>query len=202
MPSWGNTDSATAKPHFPEERQVRIVASLVTANVTAAGSNTITLTGYGSTTAANSGVVPGTYVYGGGPGVIAGTGQRDFFKGNNYVTLMANTATNNQVFLLNPVTASIPAGTTLTFDNAINYNNPVAANTFADTVIVSSTRLANATNFSTKTTPHTGWVRVKTGTGGRASRVQVEVLVALANVQTSNTLSGNTSNSMIYYAGL
>ena len=88
------------------------------------------------------------------------------------------------------------------FVNAINYNNPVAANTFADTVIVSSTRLANATNFSTKTTPHTGWVRVKTGTGGRTGRVQVEVLVALANVQTSNTLSGNTSNSLIYYAGL
>jgi len=203
MPSWGNTDSAQSKPHFPEERQVRIFASLITANATAAGSNTITFTGVGANTAANVGIVAGMYAYGGGAGVLTFTGQRDFFKGNNYVTSVTttNNGTNNQVFFANAVTATIAAGATITFDSAINYNNPVAANTFADTVIVSSTRLANS-SFSTKATPHTGWVRVKTGTGGRAGRIQTEVLVALANVQTSNTLSGNTSNSLTYYAGL
>jgi len=203
MPSWGNTDSAQSKPHFPEERQVRPFASLITANVTAAGTQTITFTGTGAQTAANVGITVGMWPYGGGPGVLTGTGQRDFFKGNNTVaSVSTNNGANNTVAFTKATTASIPAGTTITFDTAINYNNPVTANTFDDTVIVSATRLANATNFSTKATPHTGWVRVKTGTGGRTGRVQVEVLVALANVQTSNTLSGNTSNSLIYYAGL
>ena len=203
MPSWGNTDSAQAKPHFPEERQVRPFASLITANVTAAGTQTITFTGTGAQTAANVGIVAGMWPYGGGPGVLTGTGQRDFFKGNNTVAAVStNNGANNQVSFTKPTTASIPAGTTITFDTAIVHNGVYSANTFDDTVIVSTTRLANATNFSAKTTPHTGWVRVKTGTGGRTGRVQVEVLVALSNVQTSNTLSGNTSNSMIYYAGL
>lgn len=32
---------------------------------------------------------------------------------------------------------------------------------------------------------HTGWSKVTTGTGGRAGRVQTEVLVAMSNMQTS-----------------
>jgi len=203
MPSWGNTDSAQAKPHFPEERQVRPFASLITANVTAAGTQTITFTGTGAQTAANVGITAGMWPYGGGPGVLTGTGQRDFFKGNNTVaSVSTNNGANNTVAFTKPTTASIPAGTTITFDTAIVHNGVYSANTFDDTVIVSSTRLSNTSIFSSKATPHTGWIRVKTGTGGRGGRVQVEVLVALANVQTSNTFSGNTSNSLVYYAGL
>ena len=43
MPSWGNTDAAQAKPHFPEERQVRINATLTTANLTTTGANNIAI---------------------------------------------------------------------------------------------------------------------------------------------------------------
>ena len=32
MPTWGNTDAATAKPHFPDMRQVRLAVTAVVAN--------------------------------------------------------------------------------------------------------------------------------------------------------------------------
>ena len=62
--------------------------------------------------------------------------------------------------------------------------------------------MANTVGFANTETCHPGWVKVQTGTGGRAGRVQTEVLVALANTATANVLSGNTSNSQVYYAGL
>ena len=49
---------------------------------------------------------------------------------------------------------------------------------------------------------HVGWNKVTTFTGGRAGRVQTETLVVLANPVASNTISGNTSNSLTYFAGV
>jgi hypothetical protein len=203
MPSWGNTDSAQSKPHFPKERQVRIFASLTTANVTAAGSNTITFTGVGAQTAANVGIVAGMYVYGGGPGVLTYTGQRDFFFGNNYVTSVttSNNSSNNQVFFAFPTTASIAAGATITFDTTVNYNNAVDANTNPDTILITAGRSAN--NSTTSASPaianlgnlNQGWnyIRKKVNGGDGATRYIKETLVALANASASNTFSGNTS---------
>ena len=75
---------------------------------------------------------------------------------------------------------------------------------------MTDSRLANAVfpngyssaNLAQGAVAHAGWVEVITGTGGRAGRVQTEVLVALANPVAANTLSGNTSNSQTYFTGL
>ena len=99
---------------------------------------------------------------------------------------------------------TIASGTSIDFGIPVSYNQDSANTYFSDTVLVSSTRLANATfgGATNHATAQQGWVHISTGTGGRAGRVQVETLVALSNVVTSNTLSGNTSNSQVYYAGL
>jgi len=41
---WGNTDRANNEPLFPENREVREVAVLITANATALGTNEIVFT--------------------------------------------------------------------------------------------------------------------------------------------------------------
>lgn len=58
-----------------------------------------------------------------------------------------------------------------------------------NTILVTATRLANANStqgVSSKQTAHTGWVNYNKGTGGRAGRVQSEVLVALSTPTSSN----------------
>lgn len=196
MPSWGNTDSIYDKPHFPEERQVRPFATLTTYSTTASG-NTIIFSGSGSTTPANVGIVAGMSAY---QTNLSITGEQEFFASNNTV----KSVTGNVVVFTTNVMGSIPAGTSIDFGIPIGYNQDTANTYFADTVLVSNTRIANATfgGATNHATAHQGWVHVTTGTGGRAGRVQVETLVALSNVVTSNTLSGNTSNSITYYAGL
>jgi len=195
MPSWGNTDSIYDKPHFPMERQVRPFATLTTYNTTASG-NTIIFVGTGVTTPANVGIVAGMSAYNSNLSI---TGEQEFFASNNTV----KSVTGNVVVFTTNVMGSIPAGTSIDFGIPIQYNENGANNYFSDTVLVSPTRLPNtSTGFANNSTAHVGWVHVTTGTGGRAGREQVEVLVALSNTATSNTLSGNTSNSITYYAGL
>ena len=61
-----------------------------------------------------------------------------------------------------------------------------------NTVLVTATRLANANSsqgVSSLQTAHTGWVHYETGTGGRAGRVQSEVLVALSTPSSANSNS-------------
>jgi hypothetical protein len=198
MPSWGNTDSLADKPHFPEERQVRPTLTLTTANSTTGfAGKTIIFTGIGALTAANLGVVAGMSAYGAN---VATSGEQEFFVSNNkVVSVSTNTVTFQNTFF-----GTIPAGASVDFANNIVYNLEVQANVFTNTVMVSNTRIANATfgNTINHAAAHTGWVYTTTGTGGRMGRVQTEVLVALSNITTSNTLSGNTSNSRTYYAGL
>ena len=195
MPSWGNTDSIYDNPHFPMERQVRPFATLTTYNTTASG-NTIIFVGTGATTPANVGIVAGMSAYNSNLSI---TGEQEFFASNNTV----KSVTGNVVVFTTNVMGSIPAGSSVDFAYPIQYNENGANTYFSDTVLVSSTRLPNTSaGFANTSTAHVGWVRVTTGTGGRAGREQVEVLVALANTATSNTLSGNTSNSITYYAGL
>lgn len=195
MPSWGNTDSIYDKPHFPEERQVRPFATLTTYNTTASG-NTIIFSGSGATTPANVGIVAGMSAY---QTNLSITGEQEFFASNNTV----KSVTGNVVVFTTNVMGSIPAGTSIDFGIPIQYNQDTANTYFSDTVIVSTTRLPNTSpGFANTATAHIGWQHVTTGTGGRAGRIQVETLVALSNVVTSNTLSGNTSNSGTFYRGL
>ena len=58
-----------------------------------------------------------------------------------------------------------------------------------NTILVTATRMANANStqgVSSLQTPHTGWVHYEKGTGGRAGRVQAEVLVALSTPSSAN----------------
>ena len=136
MPSWGNTDSIYDKPHFPYERQVRPFATLTTYNTTASG-NTIIFVGSGATTPANVGIVAGMSAY---QTNLSITGEQEFFVSNNTV----KSVTGNVVVFNSNVMGSIPAGTLIDFGIPIQYNETTANNYFADTVIVTNTRLANA----------------------------------------------------------
>jgi hypothetical protein len=209
MPTWGNTDNHNQKPKWDREREVRQTVTATTANTTAIGNTVVTLTVYdgGPNSAANVGITAGQYVY--FVTGTAGNGYPGYFASNTQVASVSG----NNVVLTSASFNTTPAGATATFDTAITYNtNKTYDTTYNnDTVLVTPTRLANAvyagvangTNqFNLGSVPHAGWVRTRTFTGGRAGRVQTEVLVALANPVAANTLSGNTSNSGTYFAGV
>jgi hypothetical protein len=200
MPAWGNTDSIYDKPHFPFERQVRPFSfKLTTANLTQTGATTIVFNG-GATNLINAqslGVKAGMFIYGAN---VAITGEQEFFTSNNSVASVSG----NNVTLANAVYGNVASGLTLDFGTYIGYNTNTSNTYFADTIMVTPGRLANASfgNTVRHSVAHIGWVYTTTGTGGRAGRVQTEVLVAIANTSASNTASGNTSNSQTYYSGI
>jgi len=200
MSAWSNTDLyANTKPKFPELRQVREVYNLSVANSAASGAATITFTynDGGQNNVANVGVIVGSYAY--GPNLTA-NGTPNFFAGNTRVTSVnGNTLTFNS-----GTTGVIASGTIIEFDQQIKWQTGPANTFYQDTVLVTSTRAANASWGSANHAEgaHTGWVHVVSGTGGRLGRKQVETLVCLANAVAYNALSGNTSNSGTYYAGL
>ena len=199
MPSWGNTDAATAKPHFPDMRQVRLAVTATVANTSVAGNTVITVT-------SATGIAVGQFVYGGGPGVISGTGQRDFFFGNN--TVQAINGVN--IVLTNAVTANVNVSTQITFDTAIAYNTAnTVANTYSDTILVTSTRIANtkgtllAAGSTVANTQlgnlNVGWNRIQRKINNDGTvRFLKETLIALASPVASNTSSANTSANAIF----
>lgn len=210
MPAWGNTDNHNQKPKWDAEREVRQVVSLTTASQTNAGNTTVSLVynDGAQNNVANIGVAIGQYVY--FVSGLDGNGTPGFFESNTKVQSISG----NTVTLTNPAFNTIPTGVNASFDTAIVYNSNKTSevNYNADTVLVTPTRLANAVFAGTYPSAnlansggaaaHAGWVKTTTGTGGRAGRVQTEVLVALANPVAANTLSGNTSNSGTYFAGV
>ena len=210
MPAWGNTDNHNQKPKWDQEREVRQVVSLSTANTTTAGNTVVTLVynDGAQNNVANVGVAIGQYVY--FSTGLAGNGTPGFFASNNTVAAI----NGNNVTLTVATFSTTAPGTVIGFDKGITYNSNKTSevNYNADTVLVTPTRLANAVFSGTYLSAnlansggaaaHAGWVKTTTGTGGRAGRVQTEVLVALANPVAANTLSGNTSNSGTYFAGV
>jgi hypothetical protein len=200
MSQWGNTDAASDKPIIPYERQVRPFAfSLATANLTQTGATTIVFNG-GATNLINAqslGIRAGMFVYGANVSI---TGEREYFTANNSVASVSG----NNVVLANAVFGNVASGLILDFGTSIVYNSNTANTYNQDTIMVTRGRLANASfgNTARPAVAHAGWVYTTTGTGGRAGRVQTEVLVALANTSASNTASGNTSNSQTYYSSV
>lgn len=208
MPSWGNTDSVYDKPHWPKERQARLVVRLATANQQTTG-NTLYFTASDVSTYA---IANGMYISSSNtlPDVSI-TGEAGFLSSNNTV----NNVLGGLVRLANNIMRTVPAGAIIEFDSAIAYQSSERSNTYnQDTVLVTQTRLANAV-FANSTVysssalansgsaaAHTGWVNVVTGTGGRQGRVQTEVLIALANASATIAYSGNTSNIATYYSGV
>ena len=69
-----------------------------------------------------------------------------------------------------------------------------------NTILVTASRMANAnTGFgvSAKQTAHQGWVNYTVGTGGRAGRIQSEVLVALSE---ASSVDANAAKP--YFTGI
>ena len=210
MPSWGNDDKANSKPLFPEQRQVLglpLSQFLVTANSTTAG-NTIVVTAAANTI--NAFGLIGSYVYAFDANTNA-TGaiskfqdtstidQNDvsFLKSNN--TVVSIDTANSIIRLANNVMVTLNAQSKVYFANVVTYNSNVANTRFADTILVTATRAANANNTSANVgNMSAGWVYVqkKTNSDGTV-RYLKETLVALANATASNTSSGNTSFGQI-----
>jgi len=216
MPINGNTDTNANRPtgRIPQMRVAR------TKNITA--SNNQLATGI-SNTFIN---VDSTFAVVNAQLTIIGANV----SGNNIRvgTIITNYSTNpvtgNTFITINPgTTANIQRGDVISIGNNIVYKSNTYQATFnTDTVLVTDTRKANlfangtgtrintgnsvpgsqTANANIAITSSTGWNHVQVGTGGRAGRIQVETLITLSNAQALNTLSGNTSNANVYYAGV
>lgn len=213
MPVWGNTDAANSKPLFPEMREVRPVASLVTANATALGTNEIVFT----SNPATAGIANGMYVYASANNglsrffdtSIIDNNDFDFYRGNNRVSVLRTGAANIRIQFANNTVAAIAAGETIYFGTAINYGSNAQAQFANDVILVTSTRMANTSGTTgaggsnvanTKLgAVNQGWNRItrKINSDGTI-RFLKETLVALASPVASNTSSANTSANSIY----
>jgi hypothetical protein len=205
MPTWGNTDSANNKPKFGFLRQTRELQQFTVANTALLGNTVITVTytdGTPGSNVANLGVTAGMSVY--GTNVAVG-GTASFFKSNNQVLRVSG----NNIVLLNPVIGNVNTGIMLEIDSNITFNNPYTQNNFSDTILVTSTRMANTlgtANPQGSTVANTflgsvnqGWnlITKKINSDGTI-RFLKETLVCLANATASNTSSANTSANAIY----
>jgi len=218
MSAWSNNDNNNAKPKFNFERTTSEAVQLPVFAGNTAGNNIIKVSynDGAQNNVANIGVVAGQYVYFWAQGTSAsnggqaGNGVPGFFASNTQVL----STSGNTITLSTNLFGAVTTAFTTEFDNATVYNSnkPSEVNYNQNTVLVTPTRLANAVfagtanssnyNLSSGAGGHAGWAVVTTGTGGRAGRVQVETLVVLANPSAANVISGNTSNSLTYFAGV
>ena len=217
MSAWSNNDNHNSKPKFNQERETTTAVQLPVFAGNTAGNNVISVkyNDGGQNNVANVGIVAGQYVYFWAQGTSASNGGQ---SGNGVPGLFASntqvlSTSGNTVTLSTNLSGTVTTAFTAEFDNAVVYNSnkPYEVNYNADTVMITPTRMANAIFAGTANSgsynlnsgmSHAGWNKVTTFTGGRAGRVQTETLVVLANPVASNTISGNTSNSLTYFAGV
>ena len=217
MSAWSNNDNHNSKPKFNQERETTTAVQLPVFAGNTAGNNVISVkyNDGGQNNVANVGIVAGQYVYFWAQGTSASGGGQ---SGNGVPGLFASntqvlSTSGNTVTLSTNLSGTVTTAFTAEFDNAVVYNSnkPYEVNYNADTVMITPTRMANAIFAGTANSgsynlnsgmSHAGWNKVTTFTGGRAGRVQTETLVVLANPVASNTISGNTSNSLTYFAGV
>ena len=217
MSAWSNNDNHNSKPKFNQERETTTAVQLPVFAGNTAGNNVISVkyNDGGQNNVANVGIVAGQFVYFWAQGTSASDGGQ---SGNGVPGLFASntqvlSTSGNTVTLSTNLSGTVTTAFTAEFDNAVVYNSnkPYEVNYNADTVMITPTRMANAIFAGTANSgsynlnsgmSHAGWNKVTTFTGGRAGRVQTETLVVLANPVASNTISGNTSNSLTYFAGV
>ena len=203
MPLWGNNDRANSEPLLPENREIRPVITLVTANATALGTNEIVFTSNPTT----AGLSNGMYVYAtANNGLsrffdtsIIDANDFDFYRGNNSVAVIRTGAANIRVQFANNTVAPIAAGETIYFGTAINYGSNVQSRFANDTILVTDTRMANALAYSANAGIHTGWNRFtyKMNSDG-TKRMLRETLVCLSAATALNVSSGNTSTNSVF----
>jgi hypothetical protein len=209
MPLWGNNDRANSEPLLPQNREVRDVAVLTTANATALGTNEIIFT----TNPAAAGVANGMYVY-----ATANNGLSRFFdtsiidendiafkRSNNSVAIVRtgpfinSTSQSAVVKFANNTIAPIAAGQTIVFATAVNHGTNTAARFANDTILVTSTRLANSLIAGANNSVHQGWVRYTYKVNNDGTKRQLrETLVVLAAPTALNVSSGNTSTNSVF----
>lgn len=222
MPINGNTDINSARP-TGKTPYLRIARGK-----SIAASNGQSLTGIGNNVInvdSTFAFVNSQFIFNGANNNMIGAN----ISGNNIrvgtivTAFNTHTITGNTFITINPGTvANIKVGDMLFIGNNITFKaNSYQATYNTDTVLVTDTRKANLfsngvgirinTGNSTggavatgniSITPSTGWIHTQTGIGGRAGRIQIETLIAQTNAQALNTLSGNTSNANVYYAGV
>ena len=209
MALWGNNDQANSKPLFPTMRDTREFTTQVTANSTTAGNTTIIFTGNNT-----GGIAVGQYVYTldanlsrFSDGTILDQNDFGFYKSNN--TVAAVNSALGTVRFNNTTIGIINAGATVWFGNVISGRTGNKANTFLDTILVTSGRLANTqgttfgggSNVSNTQlgSVNTGWNRVvfKVNNDG-TKRFLKETLVALASPTAANVSSANTSSNAVF----
>jgi hypothetical protein len=203
MPLWGNTDRANSEPLLPQNREVRDVATLITANATALGTNEIVFT----TDPTLSGIANGMYVY-----ATANNGLSRFFdtsiidqndiafkRSNNSVAVIRTGAANIRVRFANNTVAPIAAGETIYFATAVNHGTNAAARFANDTIMVTATRLANSLIAGANNGVHTGWNRFTYKVNNDGTKRQLrETLVVIAAPTALNVSSGNTSTNSVF----
>lgn len=203
MPLWGNNDRANSEPNLPQNREVRDVSVLITANATALGTNEILFT----TSPAVAGVANGMYVY-----ATANNGLSRFFdtsiidqnditfkRSNNSVSLLRTGAGNTLVKFANNTIAPIAAGEMIYFATAVNHGTNAAAQFANDTILVTSTRLANTLIPGANNGLHQGWNRFTYKMNNDGTKRQLrETLIVLANPSALNVSSGNTSTNSVF----
>jgi hypothetical protein len=212
MALWGNLDFANNAPHMPLAREVQLVATGTTANVTQGGSKVLVFTANVS-----SAVQPGAYVYGEGDvnGAVSKIAKdASNFDQNEIAWWRANntvaSVSGNTVILNNIVTANFGAGKLVYFANTILYDaTTTGANYANDTILVTGSRMSNtqgtvygygSTVANTKLgSVNQGWNKItrKINSDG-AIRFLKETLVCIANPIASNVSSANTSANAIY----
>jgi len=176
---------------------------LVTANATALGTNEIVFT----TSPIDAGIANGMYVYAtANNGLsrffdtsIIDTNDFDFMRGNNSVSVLRTGAANVRIKFANNTVQAIAAGETIYFGTAINYGSNAQSRFANDTILVTSTRLANTLVAGANSGIHTGWNRFtyKMNSDG-TKRMLRETLVVLSEPTAINVSSGNTSTNSIF----
>jgi hypothetical protein len=199
MSSWGNSDNHNQKPKWVVERETREVFQFTITSGNTAGNNMITVAynDGGQNNVANIGVQAGQFVYfwyngnmASGTGGQSGNGIPGMFASNTTV----GSVSGNTITLGQNLFGAANAGWVMEIDKAIVYNtnktSEVSYN--QDTVMVTPTRMANATFNSGNMVP--GWtnIRKKVNNDGTV-RYMKETLVAMASPTAANTNSGNTS---------
>ena len=174
-----------------------------TANITAAGANTIVFTANLPST-----LVAGLYAYSLDANnavsrffdtSIVDQNDVDFYRANNSVR--AIDTVNNAIRLANNTVGTLPAGQTVYFGTGNDYSaSATQANYANNMILVTPTRMANSLLGATKTGNfNAGWNEVtrKVNNDG-TERFLRECLVALANPVAANVSSANTSSNSIF----
>ncbi len=187
MPAWGRTDTYTDKPKFPKERTEHGVIK-ISANAATFPTNILSFTPNATIGLANGWVANGVNI-----------GNTVGYVGYNLIGPSIVGLTSNTVTLSQNVGGNIGAGTIIKFSKPIpsKAGRPAANSYNANTVLVTTTRKANASANAAHSIAHIGWNHVKVGTGRKAGRVMIETLVALSNPKANIANSGGT-----YFPGL